>query len=196
MKLSQLEMIVRKIIREELRSALPEMLSEMYVRKIVSEQHAPAPRQQVSAPKQRKQQAPQSVQKGRSKLAEQLMQEFDDGNDWYSTDEESEEQENFRSNDKVIPPNVIADRARALANSGPMGGLLAEMIDETTLQSINEDDEGVSIDAVPEFDFSRMRKVAQIAEQRVVTQQRDPDAEQRRIDMQRKMLDSKTVSSR
>lgn len=198
MKISQLETIIRKLIKEELKQMLPMMLSEMYVKRIVSEHvEAPVQRQQRQVP------APIQKTKQHSNLAKKLMEEYEnDSVDWYGSQEEEPE---------PIVRNV-AQKARALASSGPLGGMLAEMIDEDTISSLSDgmaspsmtemqglNERGIPLEqvetAAPGFDFSRMRQIAQVAEQRATgAQKRDASSEERRIEMQRKMLDAKVIN--
>lgn len=192
MKASDLQRVIGRMVREELKRALPQMLSEMYVKKLVSEgvgipakRPAPAPQRQ-----------PVPSKKTPSSLAKQLMEEFDQSaGDWYGGEQEEAPQVSRDSVERPIAAS-LAQKANALRNAGSM---FADMIDDDTLDSIQNGDmieSGIPLEHVEAkagLDFSRMEKMASLMEQK--SSQKAPmknsvEAEERRIEMQRKRLEN------
>lgn len=181
------KMAVRDLVREELRKLLPEVLSEMYVKRLVKESSGgevvQVARTGLASPKRVQQQQKPAM----SPLMRQMIEEAK-STDWSVENEDDEEPV------QQLPRSINRQALQEIKQASPF----ADMIDEETLAAVAQsdmaDDGGVPIDEVPVFDFDRMKKVALVGERKNAEKKAiDPEAERQRIEMQRKKLDSMVI---
>lgn len=180
MKLSQLKEIVAKIVQEELQRQIPLVMSEMFIRTIVQECVRGAAPLAESLERSPRQQAPKRRPAPRSKLEEALEIDPSAGSEFYGSYEEPAIEER---------PERGSPR-QMMRNLNPMLAALAEDTVESLERGEYAEDDVLP---TPNFDFGSMKKMINLMEGQKSGPIRDPNAEQRRVDMVRKKAESRKI---